>query len=240
MAHRSVKPADLLNKKIAALACTTMFGGADAEALQQLAALAEWRVAPAGAAVFRKGDPGDRLFVVHQGQVKISALSVDGREMTLNLLGRGTMFGEVAVADGGVRTADATATEATELVSIARQDLMTFLRDHPEMLLRMMVALSQQVRWVAESLEDTNFLGLPSRLAKRLLFLGAHFGQDTPEGRRLTVALPHHELASHMYVTRESVNRLLQTWRKEGLVKQDKRVLILTDLHRLNEIALKG
>ena len=231
---------DHLDQKMATLLRTTMFGGSAPRELRKLAALAEWRVMPANAVIFRKGDAGDHIFAVHRGRVKISSLSADGREVTLNLLGPGSLFGEVAAADGGERTADATALESTELVSIGRRELMPFLRDNPEMMLRMMVALSRQVRWVSESFEDTNFLGLPSRLAKRLLFLGTHFGQDTADGRRLMVALPHHELASHMNVTRESVNRLLQKWRREGLVKEDKRVLILADLPRLHEIALKG
>jgi len=229
-----------LEQKTASLGRTLLFGGIDPRLLRRLAALAEWRVVPAGATIFRKGDAGDRLFAIHRGQVKISSLSIDGREVTLNLLGPGAMFGEVAVADGGERTADASAQEPSELVSIGRRELMPFLRENPEMMFGMMIALSHQVRWISESFEDTSFLGLPSRLAKRLVFLGAHFGKDTPDGRRLTVALPHHELASHMNVARESVNRLMQKWRRDGLIKEDRRVLVLVDLPRLQEIALRG
>jgi CRP-like cAMP-binding protein len=81
------------------------------------------------------------------------------------------------------------------------------------------------------------FLELPARLAKRLLLLGEHFGFDAPKGRRLTVSLPQRELAAHMGVSRESVNRLLQDWIGRELIEIDRGVLVLKDRPALGRIA---
>lgn len=231
---------DHLEQKSAALSRTVLFGTLAAQPLRSLALSAEWRVMPSGGTIFRKGDPGDLLFVIHRGRVKIGYGSSDGREVVLNLLGPPAVFGEVAVADGGVRTADATAVEVTELVSIGRRELFPFLRENPEAALQMMIALSSQVRWIAESFDDRLFLDLAPRLAKRLVFLGTHFGQHTDNGLRLGLSLPHRELAAHMNVTRESVNRLLQKWRKDGLIEERRGVMFLKSLAALQKIALKS
>ncbi len=229
--------ADPLTRKTSALARSDLFSGLDAVTAKRLAVLAEWRTVASGAVVFCKGDPGTHLFIVHSGRVKISTGAADGREVTLNLLGPGTAFGEMAFADGGVRTADAVATEPTELFALSRSRFLPLLSDHPDMMLQMLAAVCERARWLAESYEDSAFLDLTKRLAKRLLLLSRSFGYDTPSGRRLAVSLPHHELAAHMNVTRESVNRLLRKWQREGLIEEHRGIVVLKDLARLQGIA---
>jgi CRP-like cAMP-binding protein len=220
-----------------ALSRTALFGGLGHDVLKRLAAIAELRVLSANATVFRKGDPGTHLFVIRSGRLKFVSGAADGRDLTLNLLGPGAVFGEVAFADGGARTADVVCVEPVELLALSRRELLPFLREHPETMLQMMTVLAGRVRWMAENFEDSAFLDLPARLAKRLVFLAHHFGFDTPRGRRLAVSLPHKELASHMNVTRESITRALQHWRKEGLIEEARGVFIVCDVARLLEIA---
>ncbi len=226
--------------RAAALARTPLFGGLDGPALQRLAAMARPIAVKTDAAVFRKGDPSRALYVIDQGRVKIGATSADGREIVLNLLGPGAMFGEIALVDGGGRTADAVATEPARLLALDRAELIPYLEANPRLMLHMLVVMAQRVRWVASSLEDAAFLSLPARAAKRLLLLGEQFGLDTPAGLRLTVSLPQHEMARHLGVTRESVNRLFQDWMAQGLIVIDRRVIVLADLPRLGEIAAAG
>jgi len=226
-----------LKQKIEALTRTTLFGGLDEPALKQVAAIAEWRVLAQGAVVFRRGEPGPHLFIIHRGHVKFGSGAADGREVTLNLLGPGAVFGELAFADGGPRTADVVAVEAVELLAVGRRDLVPFLKKEPEVVLQLMAALAARARWIAESYEDAAFLELPARLAKRLLFLSQHFGFDTPRGRRLAATLPHRELANHMNVTRESISRLMQKWRKEGVIEEHRGVIVLLDAKRLEALA---
>lgn len=225
------------DQKTATLAKTELFRGLDAATLERLAEIAEWRSVQAGAAIARKGDAGSHLFVIHRGHVKVGAGAADGREVTLNLLGPGAVFGEVAFADGGERTADIVATEPTELLAFARRSFLPLMQREPAVMQRVLAMLAARIRWVSQSYEDAAFLELPARLAKRLLLLAQHFGYDTPQGRALAVKLPHKEMAAHMNVTRESVNRLLQKWRQDGIIERKNGAVVLTDIARLAEFA---
>jgi len=228
---------DRLTRKTLALAGTTLFGSMDAATLQHVAGIAEWRVVGAGAFVFSKGDPGEHLFVVNRGRVKIVSGTPDGREIVLNLLGSGAVFGEMGFADGGARTADAVTTEPCELLALSRKRLLPLIVSHPELMLQMMAALCDRARWLAETYEDSAFLDLSTRLAKRLLFLSRAFGIDTPHGRRLAVSLPHRELAAHMNVTRESISRLVKELERSGILEERRGIMILKDMPRLEAMA---
>jgi len=233
-------PDPRLAEKLAELSRTGLFGGLSEPALNRLAQIAEWRTLVAEQAVFRRGDSGTHIFVIHRGRVKFGTGALDGREVTLNLLGPGAVFGEVGFADGGPRTADAIAAEPAELLALSRRELLPFLRSEPEAMLEMMAALATRARWIAESYEDAAFLELPARLAKRLLFLSRHFGYDTAGGRRLAASLTHRELANHMNVARESISRLIQKWRREGLIEEHRGVMVLKDIAKLERLASTG
>ncbi len=235
---KSAKALDAyFNKKATTLSRTILFGVMNAASIKRLANLAEWRTYEAGTKICRKGDPGTHLFVVHSGQVKFGSGAVYGREVTLSLLGPGAVFGELAIADGGLRTADAIAVETVELLALARRDLIPFFMSEPGVMLQMMSVLAARARWISESFEDAIFLSLPKRLAKRLLLLSQHFGIDTADGRKLAVTLPHSELANHMHVTRESINRLIQKWRGEGLIEERRGVVIIKNMQGLEALA---
>ncbi len=229
-----------LSEKAALLARTDLFAAVGAQDLETLAGMARRRAFESEAPIFRKDDPASGLYVIERGRVKISSGSREGREVVLNLLGPGAIFGEVALVDGGGRTADATACDPVGVLVLERGQLNPFLERRPELLLRMLITLTARLRWVSDRLEDTVFLGLPARLAKRLLFLGEHFGIDTPRGRRLTVSLPQRELASHMNVTRETMNRLLQDWQGQGLIEVHRGFIVLQQTEALARIVQAG
>jgi CRP/FNR family cyclic AMP-dependent transcriptional regulator len=226
-----------IDVRAAVIARTAMFGALDREVLRRLGAMARAKSFRPDQVVFSKGDPLQGLYVIERGRVKISTTSPAGREIALNLLGDGDVFGEVALADGGARTADAVACEPTRLLVLDRTEIVPFLEANPEIMRHMLVALAQRVRWISSRFEDAAFLSLPARVAKRLLLLGEHFGVGSAACLRLTVSLPQRELASHMGVTRETINRLIQDWRDSGLIKVDRGVIVLSDLRRLGEIA---
>ncbi len=216
---------------------TLLFGAlADAE-MDHLAAMAKLLRLPARTPLFFKGDPGDRLYIVVRGVVRISTVSADGRETTLNLMGPGQMFGEIAVLDGGERTADASVIEDCEMVAIERRDLLAFLERNPRCSIRMLAACSDRLRWVSELLEDAQFLELPARLAKRLLLLSHMFGQKVEDGVRIGVRLSQRDLAAHMTVRRESVNKQLNDWEREGLIRMGRGWIVVLDHDALDACA---
>jgi CRP-like cAMP-binding protein len=187
--------------------------------------------------LFQKGDPGDSLFAVLSGQIKISTLSEFGKEVILNILGPGEIFGEIALLDGKERTADASTIGPSELLFIARPNFMRFLEGHPRVALRLLDVLCSRIRWVSESYEDVVFKRLPSRLAKKSVLLAGHFGEVRGDGVSITLRLPQQELANMVGATRESVNKQMRLWEDAGLITYQHGHITVLNLARLSEIA---
>ena len=148
-----------------------VFGDLPVAQLKQLGALASKRTTKRGETIFCKGDPGDALYAIGTGTVKITAPSVDGREVMFNLVQEGEIFGEIALLDGRPRTADAVAMTDCSLMVIKRSDFMAFVRNEPKVMLKLIELLCARLRWTSEHLEEVIFLDLPGRLAKTILRL---------------------------------------------------------------------
>lgn len=168
--------------------------------------------------IFFKGDPGNGLYAIKRGQVAISVVSADGKEILLNILEEGELFGEIALLDGRERTADATAMVQTELLYIDRRDFVPFLRRQPDVCIRLLTVLCNRLRHVSNIIEDAVFLDLPRRLAKRLLGFARMYGTDTGQGIEVGIRLSQHELGKLMGTSRESINKQLGQWREAGLI----------------------
>jgi len=192
---------------------------------------------PAGYLLFSKGDPGDSLFAILSGQVRIGALSELGKEVILNILGPGEIFGEIALLDGKDRTASASTIGDCELVTIARGDFLSFLARHPHVTQRMLEVLCARLRWVSESYEDVVFRRLPHRLARKILFLAENFGEVDNGVVRISMSLSQQELANMTGATRESINKLMRRWEGAGLVSYEHGHISVLDSARLNRIA---
>src|SRR5262249_27374294 len=121
--------------------------------------------------IFAKGDPGSSLFAICRGTVKISVPSVDGHDAVFNLIGKGDIFGEIALLDGRPRTADAVAITDCELFIIERRDFLPLVREEPDIALKLIEILCARLRHTTEQAENLMFLHLPGRLAKTLLRL---------------------------------------------------------------------
>ena len=201
---------------------------AEAE-LDQLLQFAKLRRARAGEVLFQKGDAGDGLMAIMKGRIRISTLSEDGKEVVLNILGRGELFGEIALIDGKERSADASVIEDAELVVIDARDFMPFLAARPELATRLLVLLCQRIRWVSNLYEDAVFRHLPARLAKHLLWLADSFGSDTKAGKRIGIKLSQQDLGNLMGTTRESVNKQMRQWIDDGLVTVERGYITIHD-----------
>lgn len=187
--------------------------------------------------IFAKGDPGDCLFAILKGQIGIHTSSPDGKVMLLNILNPGDVLGEIALIDGKERTAGATALRPTELYRIDRVDFIPFLERHPALCIRMMAVLCERMRWVSVTIEDTVFLDVPRRLAKRLLFLAETYGQPSPEGIRITQPVSQEGLANMLGVSREIVNKSLAALKKINAISYTKGFIVLTDQTLVRDMA---
>jgi CRP-like cAMP-binding protein len=172
-----------------------------------------------------KGDDGDALFGVRRGQIRIETGTAKGGRLTLNVLGSGDLFGEVALLDGQSRTADAVAAEASELFILRRSDFLNFLESEPKVAIRVIELLCQRVRWISERMEETALMPLQTRLARRLCALAEDFGSE------LTIS--QEQLGIYVGAARESVNRQLQDWQRAGIVELRRGRIGIKDLKKL-------
>ena len=210
---------DLVIDKRSVLVRHQFFRDASASALDRLAAHARLVAYPAGARIFRKGDPGAGLLAVLSGLVRISVPSHDGREIVLNIVGANDIFGEVALLDGHPRTADATAVTRCQLLALDRRDFVTVLQEEPAFAIKLLELVSQRLRRTSEQVEDLTFSDLPTRLAKAILRLADLQGARGENGR---VIATQKELGRTIGFSRESTNKCLRDWEESGHVTLEK------------------
>lgn len=191
----------------------------------------------AGHTIFLKGSPGHGMMAVLSGQVRISAPSPEGKEIVLNLVGPGEVFGEIALLDGHERTADAVAMNDCELLVLERRDFIPFLERHPEVCIRLMEVLCARLRRTSEQVEDVLFLELPARLAKMLLRLAKEHGHTTAAGQVIDLKLSQRELGNLTGATRESINKQLKEWERDGVLRLEGGAIVVTSASRLEALA---
>ena len=159
--------------KLALLRNHPLFRELPSTVIDRLGSYMKRRSVARGSTIFAKGDPGDALMGVLAGTVKISVPSADGRDVVLNIINEGGIFGEIALLDGHPRTADAIAMSECQLMIIERRDFVQFLRSQPDVALKFIEILCARLRRTSEQVQDVTFLDLPTRLAKTLLRLTA-------------------------------------------------------------------
>ncbi len=216
-----------------ALMQAPLFSALDAEAAAALrASMAEKRV-PRSGVIFSEGEPGDRMYVILDGKVKLGQTSPDGRESLLAVLGPGEVFGELSLFDPGPRTATATAVTDTIVVGLGHADLRPWLTGRPEVAEALLQALAQRLRRTNEALADLVFSDVPGRVAKQLLELADKFGQPGPDGVLVHHDLTQEELAQLVGASRETVNKALADFTSRGWIEVDQRQVLLMDMERL-------
>ncbi len=210
---------------------TRLFAGLDEPTLRALAERSVERSFQRHGRLFFQGDPGDGLFVLASGLVKVVVSSEEGEEMVLVTLGPGEALGELAVVDGGPRSAAAEALEPTSALLITRPVLLELAARDPALTDALLRALGGLLRRLTEQASDLVFLDLPGRMAKLLAGLAAERGSATPDGIELDANLTQTDLAGMVGASRQSVNQILQGFARRGYLQvQGRRIVI----HRLD------
>jgi CRP-like cAMP-binding protein len=199
------------------------------ETRQRVVGYARRRRFAAGATIFLKGSAGNVMMAVLSGQVRISAPSRQGKEIMLNVIEPGEVFGEVALLDGGERSADATALTDCELLVLERRDVLACLESNPKACLKLLEAVCRRLRGTTEQVEEVAFLQLPQRLAKILVRLTQADGDE--------VELSQRTLANLLGCTRESMNKYLGEWKRDGLITLEDGKIRVRDRGVLAEVA---
>lgn len=209
-----------------------LFKELDAAIIERLGGLCTTRQYSKGEVVFVQGESGDALFAVVSGEIRVSANSSQGQEMHLNVIRPGEILGEIALLDGGERSASAVATKATMLLVMPRDAFLKLLEQEPSLASHFMVLLCQRIRWISEIVEDEAFRSVPMRLARRVAVLARLHGEETSEGTILR--LSQHDLARFLNVSRQVVNVNLQQWQRDGLVALSRGVVVVKDFDGLD------
>ncbi len=159
------------------LRMSSLFGDLDPLVIDGLAKLCSTRMLATGETLFRKGDAGDAVYGIRRGQVGIEISTKAGSRVTLNTLGSGDVFGEIAMLDGRNRTADAVAMEKTELFALRREQVLAYIESEPRVALKFIELLCKRLRYVSGRMEEVVTLKLGARLARQLLTSGRGFRQ---------------------------------------------------------------
>src|SRR5437773_6662030 len=159
-----------------------LFAGLEDEDIRELMSVAKRRTFRSGEVIFHREDPGQVLYVIKEGKVKISLISPDGQEISLVVFGKGECFGEFAILDGLPRSADAVALERVECYTLQRSDFQNAILKNPKIAILVLEAMSKRLRNTNNMVEDLIFLDVYGRVAKKLLELADTHGVKSEEG----------------------------------------------------------
>jgi len=187
--------------------------------------------------LFRKGSEGNALYIIQEGAIKIVLPSRMGDERIIAIFSTGDFFGEMALLDGMPRSADAIAIKPSRLLLLNRSDFLHFLKKSEVAIATVLSSLSKRLRKADDLLEETSFLKISARLARKLLEVGDAFGRKDGETIEIHLKLSQKELADMVGATRESVNKELRVLREKGLVSITEEVIYIHDVKRLKRRA---
>lgn len=230
-------PSTALPDKRAAIASHALFSSLAEKDRDQLLALGVERQYHGDQLIFQRGDAGNSMMLVLRGQVRISIVSEDGKELVFSIIPPGECFGEIALLDGQPRSADAIAMGECILFVLARSDFTAFLERYPPVAIRLLEVLCARVRATSDFIERLAFLDLPARLAYQLLKLAATYGTATPSGVRIAGKFSQQDLGHLVAASRESVNKQLRTWQAAGLLKIEHGIITLLRPKTLSRLA---
>jgi len=210
-----------------------LFAGLADEDIRGLMALAKRRTFRSGEVIFHREDPGQVLYVIKEGKVKISLISPDGQEISLVVFGKGECFGEFAILDGLPRSADAVALEKVECYTLQRSDFHNAIMKNPKIAIQIIEVLTRRLRSTDQMVEDLIFLDVYGRVAKKLLELADTHGTKIGDGTRIEVRLTQQEIASMVGASRESVNKVMGYFTDKNFISTDKHKITL---HRISDL----
>jgi CRP/FNR family cyclic AMP-dependent transcriptional regulator len=214
-----------------------LFDGLDEKQLRGICEVVRTKKLKRKEELFHKGDEGRQVFIIMDGKLKALTTSVDGDDVVFSILGPGEVFGEIALLGGTQRTATVSAIEACELLVIDRRDFMAFLVTHPDISANLLQVLALRLKRVSELVEDTLFLNLPLRLAKKLNALSRLYGQAVEGGVRVDLKLSQEEWGDLVGATRESINKQVRSWVEQGMVRVDKGYIVILQPLELQRLA---
>jgi CRP/FNR family cyclic AMP-dependent transcriptional regulator len=217
-----------------------LFRGLRAEERDGIVNRTRIRTLKAGETVFSMGSPGENMMAVLSGTIRISVPAPDGKELVLAILQPGEVFGELAVLDGKERSADASADSPCTLAILDRRDILAFLERHPAAWLKVVAVLCDRLRRADQQLAEVALLQLPARLARTMLRITNEALRPSASSGKPTIQFSQRELANMVGGTRESVNKCLAAWQRDGIVQMSGGTITIANMPALEIISEQG
>ena len=224
------------NNLLSFLRNISMFAEMDNAELTQMTKDLKRKTFESGQTIFFQGDPGNNLYIIKSGTVRIYVHAKDGQEISVTIYGPGDLFGEMSLIDQQPRSATAIAVEDATMWTMSGADFYRHLQNSHQLALNIMLTLSARLRQTNESFMSLASLDVTRRVAKRLLSLALRQGEKTKEGIRITSPLTQGDLASLISASRESTNRVLRALQRKGLVDMQNRYIILLQPGKLSSL----
>jgi CRP/FNR family cyclic AMP-dependent transcriptional regulator len=208
-----------------------LFAGLDSDDLSRLGLLLTEKHHPKDTVIVSATDPGDSLYVVVEGEVKVSLWSDNGREIILSTLGPGNFFGEMSLVDGEPRSANVACLTDSLLLRLGRREFLQAIRSYPTIAINVMTEVCVRLRRADESIGNLALLDVYDRVARFLLERCEEEGDAVPEGHLIKKMPTQQHIASRIGTSRETVSRALSEFQRRGFIEQrGKGLLVREDL----------
>jgi CRP/FNR family transcriptional regulator, cyclic AMP receptor protein len=214
------------------LATVPLFNGLDRVELERFAEVTREKSYPKGSVILFEDDPGDSLFVVRDGRVKVVLIGEDGREVILGVLGVGEYFGELSLIDDRPRSAHVIAMEDSNLLVLRREDFRKRVESSPSVAWSLLTELSRRLRRADDKIGGLVLLDVPGRIARLLLDLAEESGSNVIEK-----SLTHQTIAQMIGASRETVSRAMKDFQDAGWITVERRRIAIADRPALEQRA---
>ena len=214
------------------LATVPLFNGLDRGELEKFAEVTREKSYPKGSVILFEDDPGDSLFVVRDGRVKVVLIGEDGREVILGVLGVGEYFGELSLIDDRPRSAHVIAMEDSNLLVLRREDFRNRVESSPRVAWSLLTELSRRLRRADDKIGGLVLLDVPGRIARLLLDLAEESGANAIEK-----TLTHQTIAQMIGASRETVSRAMKDFQDAGWISVERRRIAIADRAALEQRA---
>lgn len=214
-----------------------LFTEASADSITQLAECSLLETAPKNRSLFETGDEVDGLRILIDGMIRIWINDIEGRELTLTLVESGEAFGEIALLDGDLRSANATVADESQMLLLKRDAFDRVLDDDPKLARHLILLLCDRLRRNTQDLHGFAFQDLRVRLGQKLYELAMAHADMDGKGAKMTRKFSQTEFAQMLGATREAINKRLSAMSFDGIVLVKNGWIEIPDLDALRREA---
>lgn len=222
-----------MSETVESLRKINLFAFLNDEQLEQVARLVIERFYKAGRIIFFENEPGEAVFFLKSGRIKITKADDDGREQILHFVHPGEMFAEVVLFGDSSYPATAEVIEDAEVQLIRNEDMDKLILEHPDIALGFLRIMAQRLRFAQRQINELALMSTTRRMASMLLFLATDQGTKTDKGIKINMSLTKQDLASLIGTSRETANRILSDFRKQKAIEVNRQEIVVLDKEKL-------